>query len=1116
MPLSSPDPLGLSNSNMSTQSPTKRGRHPIITPRKALTEASSNLQTREFYIKTPPKSTRNASPGKSPRRITKSTSPWRIRLTVQAEPVDEIQRSNKSPVKRLTERTTTFTVPLKGGDDTPPVVEKKGRGRPRKSIDGPVKRSGTPKPKAAGRRKTMPEPPEKQEADAYSETATSPKKPRGRPRKSVEPNGVESCSSVSQENDPDVWLGSSLVGGEATVGTKSKTTRTKSKGRRQEITPVKIAVDSDVESQSGSIGFARSTPKKLALALGTQYDESDQMDQKLTQSFEAPTSHMDQLFSPGPSCEQTNHAQQDENGWRSPIHRDTHLPSPHRDDSQLQREYDPTIPHQECDSILESEGFSMVSVSSLPSVHNDSVSPLQQHYRSLHDHTPTITSSPSVPPAPQAAEIQLSPRQLEIPSDGTPKLAKVVRAGIALQEVLSPKDRTQKLGSPFQESRKRFPFSTVESLAPQGQTSHRIAMIKSPEQRSGDLFRGFGAGTRRELKAGLRLGEELAKRQQRILQDPIVAIKNGDDDYQQTSNLNYPQLPAPDSEETYSLKSPGSEEQVRYPLLSNIQLPSPERSIVDEEEGRMSWKADTPIKQEQPASASAQLLVSDDSIGSNASAIDHTMMARQEEWQREREAVSKQIDMANKSQVIIIDSDDEEDIDQQDPEEDIADSDIWQAEAQSADHSRETTPDVSGVLLQPEVLKPRRSKLPSPWRRNSQVIYSDELESTEPDLFWQPDLLQARASKRRNARKGQAQDCSEVSAESLVDTSLEYTKKAEAQIQIEASKAWPVEKSLLSNDRDRDTATSAAIPSYGDSAQKADQVTKPSAVVMSCEDHSGGLPPSPEKESMNGVIEVSEKITTLKVTENISVKRSSQISKDNKAAIEPRLFQKKTRPSSASNNPKRPSPIQPLQAMQPSTSWLSRLTAPIWSVFTPATSLLPAATKEDILCSSPHEPLCQLTPWEDCHFRALGPLYYGSLLYGAHLFPFNQHSSSARYCGAYVTTKLGWSRKIRPEDCGITDAFMILLDERGFALGEEGARWIDEGMVITMCVSLWVGMVKRGEVEADRSKEERIGLRDQGDRKWTKGDIDWAGNQSEYFERKRREFDGLPSWKNKA
>ena len=1116
MPLSSPDPLGMSNNNMSTQSPTKKGRHPLITPRKALTETSSNLQTREFYIKTPPNPTRNTSPGKSPRRTTQSTSPWRIRLTVQAEPVDEIQVSNKSPAKRLTEQTTTFTVPLKGGDDTPPVVEKKGRGRPRKSLDGPVKRSGTPKPKPAGRRKIMSEPSKKQEADVDSETATSPRKHRGRPRKSMEPSGAQNSLSVSQENGPNVWLGSSLVGGETTVETKPKTTRAKSKGRRQEITPMKIAVDSDIESQSSSVGIAGNTPKELALTIGNQPDESHPMDQKLTQPFNAPSSRKDQSFFSGSFCEQSNHVQQDESSWRSSIHRDTHSPSPHRDDSQDQRECDPTIPHQDCDSILESEGFSMVSVSSLPSVRNDSLSPFQQS-RSLHDHTPTIPSSPSVPPAPQAAEIQISPRQLEIPSDGTPKLAKVVRAGIALQGVLSPKGRGQKLGSPFHESRKLSPLLTVESPAPQGKMSRSMATTKSSEQRSDDLFRGFGAGTRRELKAGLRLGEELAKRQQRILQDPVFGANEGNDEFQQTSNLNYPQLPASDSEETYSLRSPRSEQRVRYPLLSNYQLPSPERSVVDEKEERMSWKADTPIKQEQPALASAQLLVSDDSIGQNVSAIDHTMMARQEEWQREREAVSKQIEMANKSQVIIINSDDEEEIDQHGPEEDTADSDIWQAEAQSADQSKETTPDVSGVLLQMEVVKPRRSKLPSPWRRNSQVIYSDELECTESDLFWQPDQSQARAAKRRNARKGQDQECSESSAQSLANTSLENTKKAEAQIQNEASKAWPVEDSLPSNDEDSVAATSAAITSYSDSAQRTDQATKPSAVVMPGEDHRGlEMSPSPEKASTNDVVDVAEKITTLKATENMSDEGISHISKDNKAAIDPRLFQKKSRPSSASKEPKRPSPIQPLPAIQPSTSWLSRLTAPIWSIFAPAASLQPAATKEDILCSSPHEPLCQLTPWEDCHFRALGPLYYGSLLYGAHLFPFNPHSPSARYCGAYVTTKLGWSRQIRPEDCGITDAFMILLDERGFALGEAGEQWIDESMVIIMCVYLWVGMVKRGEIEADRSKGERIGLRDQGDRRWTNSDIDWSGNQSEYFERKRREFDGLPSWKNKG
>ena len=1117
MTLSSPDPLGMSNSSIFSHTPTKKSRQPLITPRKALREASGNPQVQEFYIDTPPNPTRNASPKKSPRQIRQSTSPWRIRLTVQAEPIDE--KADKSPKRRLTERTTTTTVPLKGGDDTPPAVEKKGRGRPRKSLDGPVKRSGTPKPKAGGRRRTISESPKKQKVDADSDMATPPKKPRGRPRKSMEPKDVGSSWGLSRKDDLDVWLGSSLFGGEDTAETRSKATRTRSRGRRQEITPVKVAVDSDTESGSSSAGITGEIPEELAWTPGNQQDERDQIDQKLDGSYEALKPKKEGLVPKllqGQPILGTN----DLHRVGSVIHTNTRSPSPHRDDAQDPTDFDPTAQHQEYDSILESEGFSMVSVSSLPSMGSDSVSP-RQNYGSLHEHTPTFISSPSVPLAPEVAKVPSSPRQLEISSEGTPKLAKVVRAGIALQGVLSPKERSQKLGSPFQESRKPSPFLAVKP-APQaqGEISRRDVMDRSPEDRSADLFRGFGAGTRRELKAGLRLGEELAKRQQRTSQGSIIDSKERDDTFHPTNSPNYPQLPTSDSKEGHSIEPLGSEKPIRYPLLSNEQLPSPERSLVDEEEDRMSWKANTPIKQEAPAFTSAQILVSDESIGPNASAIDYTMMAREEEWQREREAVSKQIEMANKSQVIIIDSDDEgeeEQEEEQDPKEDFADTDIWQSEAQSADHSRQTTPEASQFSLQPEVLKPRRSKIPSPWRCNSQVVYSDEVEPTESDLFWQPDQSQARASKRRNARKAQPQDRSDISAESILDTSLENTRKAEAQVQMEASEAWPVERSLFTNDEDSTIATSAERTSHEGSPHHADPATRsPVVEVPRANQNMPESPPTSKEASLKDVTDVSEKIAALEVTEGISTVSISRTSKGSKAVIDPRLFHKGI-PSSASNNPTRPiPPLQLLQPTQSSTSWLSRLTAPIWSVLAPAAPLPPPATKEDILCSSPHEPLCQLTPWEECHFRALGPLYYGSLLYGAHLFPFNPRSPSARYCGSYVTTKLGWSRKITPEDCGITDAFMVLLDERGYALGEPGARWIDEAMVIAMCVALWVGMIKRGEIEADRSKGERIGLRDEGDRKWTKDDIDWAGNQTEYFERRRREFDGLPSWKNKG
>ena len=1109
--LSSPDPLGMSNGSIPSHPSTKKGHSLSITPRKALIEASGNAQVQEFYINTPPHPRRNASPIKSPRQTTQSTSPWRIRLTVQAEHIDEMQKPNNGPGKRLTEKTTTITVPLKGCNDTPPIMQKKGRGRPRKSLDSSVKRASTPKPKGEGRRKTMSESPKKREMDAHGQVATPPKKPRGRPRKSIEPKGVGPSLVSSQSNDTDVWLGSSLVGEEEMTEMKPKATRTRSRARRQEITPMKICADSDIESQPSSVETTGETPKELAWTLGNGDRESDQLDQKLPESYEVPTPQTDQGLESGISHGHSSLGNQSENDSRSMLHQNAYSPSPHGVDSQDQDEPDPTGQPQEYDSILESEGFSMVSVSSLPSVGDDAISPPQQN-GSLHEHTPIIASSPSVPPAPETTKIQSSPRHLETPSDGTPKLAKVLRAGFALQGALNTKDRTQELGSPFQESQRPSPFLIEEKSGSQRDLSNRPPRERSPEVQSDNPFRGFGAGTRRELKAGLRLGEELAKRQRQTSRISDVGPREGDDTSQQTRDTNYPQLPVSDNKESHGLKPSGFESQVRYPLLSNTQLPSPERSLLDEEEDRMSWKADTPIKQEGPTPVSAPILVSDETIGPNDSTVDYTMIARQEEWQREREAVSKEIEMANKSRVIVIESDDE---DNENPEDSAADSDIWQAEAHSVDQSKGTTPGAYDLWPQPELLKPRRSKIPSPWRRNSQVIYSDEVEPSESDLFWQPDQSQAKASKRSHAANCQSEDDLNISADSVLDNSMENTRKAEAQIQLEASKALPIEDSLLSDEEDRTTATSVDHPLDHSFIQDADQTINFPVAATPSENHTVlDLPPSPKLAATENVIEVVEKIATLKVTEGTSIEPNLQTSKDGKAAIDPRLLQKKTRPSNASRQALRP--IKDLQTTQASTTWLSRLTTPIWSVFAPAAPLPPAATKEDILCSSLHEPLCQFTPWEECHFRALGPLYYSSLLYGAHLFPFNPRSPSARFCGANVTTKLGWSRNVTPEDCGITDAFMVLLDERGFALGEPGARWIDESIVIGMCVRLWVGMIKRGEIEPDRSKGERTGLRDQGDRKWTKDDIDWASNESAYFERKRREFDGLPSWKNKT
>ena len=983
MSLSSPDPLSMSNENLPTPSPIKPDR-PIITPRKVLAETSGNACVQEFYLTTPPARKARPTPTKSPKSRTNTPSPWRIRLTLSAEQADDMRV--QSPTKRIGERTTTIKVPLKDADDTPPAAARKGRGRPRKSLDttekNSIERHGTPKPKVSSRRKTVTKLVTQNTADS---NATPPsKKSRGKAKQSRNPN----CQSAQLEGD------NSSREREGKIIEAARETRPRSKGRRREITPIKKVQDADSE---------------------VSLDDSDA------------------------------------------------------------GVLDPTDEHQEFDTILESEGFSMLSVSSLPSTGNHSSHSVEQEggpvrrvtSQAEHRSTPNITTPPSVPPALKNTQLHSSPRLSTKSPDGTPRLARVVRAGIALQGVLSPKDRVLKLGSPFSGTKQPSSLSIADSTARGQSPSSQRAPL--PRERLDKLFSDFGPSTRRELKAGLRLGEELAKRQQKDLNKQVIERLSAGSEPEIDPIC--PQLPG--SNHSDSKEGDAESVQVDYPSLPNHQLPSPspERSEVDPDENRINMKGAAPVETEDvflPTVAASPL------SRPNISIIDHTMIAREAEWQRERAAVSRQIEAANKSQIIVIDSDEEEEnqeIDGQD------ESDIWQAEAHSDDNTRGLNSESSNVLLQPEVVKPRRTKLPSSWRRGSQVIYSDELNSAEPDLFWQPNRAQAQASKERSATKFLDRKQLETPSSSLFEIShdasnhvLVDNETLEATLE-ECPPVLPVR------------ATGAAPVDC--SAQQ--QGPLDAATITTDQN---------DKDSENND-------RTLLSPESKSAEIALSSNKKDKVAIDPLLLQKKHHPQAIS--------LKPTETT--STSWLGRLAGPIWRVFTPAAPLPPPATREDILCSSPHEPLCQFTPWEECHFRALGPLYYASLLYGSHLFPFNKSSPSARFCGATIITSLGWSRTITPADCGITDAFMVLLDERGYALGEPGEQWIDESLVVSMCVVLWVGMVMRGEVEPDKAKGEKVGLRKQEDRVWTREDINWANNESEYFERKRREFDGLPSWK---
>ena len=1112
--LSSPDPLALSNENISIPSPTK-GRGAVLTPRKALADTSGNTHVQDFYLNTPPP--RRTSPKKPPKQRSQSTSPWRIRLTLQAEQINDVQGSpltKRTPTQRLIERSTTITVPLNGGDDTPQLVEKRGRGRPRKSLEAPVKRSGTPIPKKAARRKTVPDIVEEQDDTSVSVRATPPKRAKGKPRKSL-----ESAMDITKSIRTDTPLYSPVME-KVERNRAEKSTRRKSRARRKEIIPMTIGMETDHESPDsskklkGSVNEAQSSTAdddmgSFHFGSGEKFALPPDVPQTL-----GPAIRPRESPSPGKSP-----VEDDPGGmWRAVISCKTQPPN---EDDQGQADYDLTNDHPEYDTILESEGFSMVSVSSLASTGSRShysaekVKEFESHEQKLtastspsvppalidvqipqqptqnlraRENTPSVAASPSIPQAPKNAPPP-SPRAMQNPTDGTPKLARVVRAGNALQGVLSPE--AQNLGSPFRPA-ERSPSLMPENAAAQTVEASPVTIAKPSKDHLDDLFSGFGAGTRRELKAGLRLGEELAKRQQLNPPSPIPSpVESADVMSSASSDPMYPPLTSADNATDYTLTVPGPVREIQYPVLSNPQLPSPKLSEEDLDEDRMGWEAETPVKIDKPTSADDQNPGHDAShlrhitspetscvglAAANTSGIDHVMLAREAEWQREREAVSRQIEMANKSQVIVIDDDTSEVRDMSD--EDEEGSDVWQAEA---NESREPTPEVSQIVERPEIVKPRRMQLPSPWRRNSQLVYSGEIEPTEADLFCQPSESKSEPATQNKRDSACRQDSSNGP---VIEQQRYHVHGSEDKMsRSESSKAQSPE---------------APAP--------AENCLTPEPQV----NHGPAeLPKTPENTYIEDYTESFEGDMSLTPVCDRTVNSSSLV--EIIAPIDPLLLQKPVQRGLQKRPQSPPGPIKPITQSQ--QSWLSRLTAPIWRAFTP---LPPPATKEDILSSGPYEPLCQFTPWESCHSRALSPLYYASILYGPHIFPCDKTKDSCVYHGMKIVTPLGWSRYVTPADCGVVSAFMVLLDERGFALSEPGERWIDDFIVFHQIVNLWVSMVMKGEVEVDESKGEKSGLRVQGDRKWTKDDIDWSGNRTEYFERKRKQFDGLPSWKAKG
>lgn len=918
-------------------------------------------------------------------------------------------------------------------------------------------------------------------------TEATPPKKRGRPRKSL-------GTDVIVDGAPDVDGLDYLIATGATPVAKpnpeATSTRTRGKGRRKAMSPFKVTTDSNAsmnDYEVSAVNGDAQTEDTQARKLSEEPLSSPShgrwgrtsMVQQGNLEVEVGSATAASVVNVS-SAELSPNPKPPDMGRQSSM-KDINEAAEAIVENRGSDFQDPTDEHHEFDSILESEGFTMVSLSSLPSAQmqmstlpelrnsreatlpigtqhdskeqsfaplntaeqglerpgfqGDSLMPHAGSKVCLHSSTLDFTqtppsgsefdssqlykvipqqtssqaySSPMLPPPVQPAASSISPQALDKPTEGTPKMDRVVRVGTALQGVVSPADR----------NRADPPSNT--------QQPDRSSSARPGNANQNDIFSGFGAGSRRELRAGLRLGQELARRQ-RLTGQATATVNNTPNEVFQAAED--PKSAFPQRQAESSLALPGAQSQVEYPTLPKQQLPSPDRTDEDDED-RMSWKADTPAKNKAESVGSCAI---------ESSPIDTRMLARMAEWQKEREAVSREIEEANSSQVIVIGSSvvddaddlsgDEEDKVHMDGEETI---DIWQSEAQQSSRLEpSTSADTSESLFPEQVIKPRRSKLPSSWRKNSQVVYSDEVEPLEQAIR-QPVLKHAATPQQSKSLKRARLEASNYSMLS------EFAIKPDD------------ESSLM-----------------GDNMKHSDVEDSEEELPAKKKNSSRGLTHSQYYDKMV------DDIDDTWIVDNIVPDPKSPFAPAPKQ--HPTIKAKKPKKS---NHSRKPKPAK--EPAQPPTSWLSRITnyVPLFlfrSIAPTAPSPAPAPTPPSPTYAPrsppPSNTFSIYLPWTACHYRALQRVYLLAQK-DPYRYPYNTDSPAAFLLGETIESA-GWKKDIEEWEIGVIDAFLDIMDRAGVDDGEldgEGREReeIKEEEVARRVFSLWVGQVQRGEVGVGR------------------------------------------------
>lgn len=529
---------------------------------------------------------------------TGGASPWRIKVTVQAEPESDGENTMSPMVKKAT-RTKTTTIPLKDPDAPSPM--KRGRGRPRKSdaagsTPAKTKRKGTPAKRAARSKSRDTSVGLAGASAADMDMDAPPVRRRGRPRKVTQP-ATEDEETLVVDADK---AGSAVQGGTtplpaeqtraiaSNLDTPQETQTSKRlharKGTPHAVNPLAIEISSDEDSDEGSYILTPTTGEEDDMggehshagvdseadvdnAEPFAYDDDDDEEEEVDVDnfvFDEGATRMPDdstiIDSEGFSIISVDSLPTRSSPPKVDEHQSAQVPSI---TSIMNREYmDPAVVRH-----LGREQGAASKSSPGPSRRAPASKPIQSSPGVVQPRHITPAVDKEAPSAPPSLEpIRPAPAKIE-----TPKMGRALTAGVALQGLVDPARFT--------------PDSSQEPGA------DRRGSLD-------DLFRGFSEKSRKQLQDGLRLGEQLA--QDQAMQNPSPRSSSSRPEAPRERTIRTQRkwrtrLLTPEDEQSTDPTAPVAEgAEVQYPALALEEqvnpLPSPIRS---EDEDEMSFQVDS-------------------------------------------------------------------------------------------------------------------------------------------------------------------------------------------------------------------------------------------------------------------------------------------------------------------------------------------------------------------------------------------------------------------------------------------------------------------------------------------------------------------------------------------